>query len=149
MSLKLSVGTLKTLLLTKCSEISLFPSFGMHILSVVMIRYVITDKAAVGSQGNDVIEIVPPLHTHTHTCRGKLDNLANGATAEDLSHTIGHPGGSCVQWKSVTFDLWCWKAVVDRYSIPVRALSVWPWLQGVCVSLRTGTIHIFSVDFKK
>lgn len=89
----------------------------------------------------------PPPHTHSR--RGKLDNLANGVTAEDLSHTIGHPGGSCVQWKSVTYDLWCWKAVVDRYSIPVRALRVWPWLRGFCVWLRIGTIHIFSVDLKK
>ena len=36
----------------------------MHILSVVMIRYVITDKAAVGSQGNDVIGIVPNTRGH-------------------------------------------------------------------------------------
>lgn len=77
----------------------------MHIQSVVMIRCVITDQAAVGSQGNDVIGIVPPIYTHTR--RVKLDNLSNVVRAEDLSHTIGHPGGRRVLWTSVTSDLWC------------------------------------------
>lgn len=54
----------------------------MQILSVVMIRYVITDQGAVGSYGNDVIEM-PPLFT-----LGKLEALSHNCTSRRKLHSV-------------------------------------------------------------